>query len=96
MTTADTAVHVVTSMIDGILSPDDAADWAIRVLEEGEGRDDLDACLYRLIELISLAEELPVEYGGPLYTAVDFQAWLDDYQTCCREDGARSAARHDQ
>ncbi|GIG41257.1 hypothetical protein [Cellulomonas phragmiteti] len=74
------------------IHPDDAAEWAIRLIELDEDVGALDGCLYELVEAISLAEIQPEEFDGPVYRRQDFENWLRRYRECVQSNTASSGA----
>lgn len=72
---------LLAGLVDGTLDPEKVSDWAFEFLGE-DSSTDYDECVQRGLEHLAVAEPIPVEHGGPLYTRLDHIDWLDEFDRC--------------
>ncbi|WP_448630640.1 hypothetical protein [Cellulomonas soli] len=72
---------LLAGLVDGTADPEEVSDWAFAFLAE-DSSTDYDECVQDGLKHLAIAEPIPVEHGGPLYTRLDYVDWLEQFDRC--------------
>ncbi|NTW39846.1 MAG: hypothetical protein HGA44_08130 [Cellulomonadaceae bacterium] len=72
---------LLAGLVDGTVDPEEVSDWAFEFLG-ADTSTDYDKCVQDGLDHLAIAEPIPVEHGGPLYTRLDYIDWLEQFDRC--------------